>query len=100
MNEKGLDWGRGREDLSHQTNSGVSRREFLKAAVAAGVLAGALPGWGAETESGMPYGRLGRTAEKISAIGLGGYHIGVPSDEQEAIRIIRSGWVEAPWETL
>src|SRR5438046_8588379 len=33
---------------------------------------------------------LGRTREKVSAIGLGGYHIGEPKDEQEGIRIIRS----------
>ena len=77
-------------DLRSQTAAGVSRREFLKAAVATGILAGTLPGWAAETESGMPYRRLGRTGEKVSAIGLGGYHIGVPKDEQEGIRLIRS----------
>jgi predicted aldo/keto reductase-like oxidoreductase len=33
---------------------------------------------------------LGRTSEKVSAIGLGGYHIGYQSDENESIRIIRS----------
>jgi aryl-alcohol dehydrogenase-like predicted oxidoreductase len=33
---------------------------------------------------------LGRTGEKISAIGLGGYHIGVPRDEQDGIRLIRT----------
>ena len=80
----------GQADLGSQTNSGVSRREFLKTAVATGLLAGAIPAWAAETESDMPYRRLGRTGEKVSAIGLGGYHIGVASDEQEAIRIIRS----------
>ncbi|MEO6181625.1 MAG: aldo/keto reductase [Verrucomicrobiota bacterium] len=45
--------------------------------------------WGAETKSGMPYRTLGRTGEKISALGLGGYHIGNP-EEQEGIKIIRS----------
>mgnify|MGYP001469297265 CR=1 FL=1 len=62
----------------------------MKTAVTTGLLASAVPAWAAETESGMPYRRLGRTGEKVSAIGLGGYHIGVPSDEKEAIRIIRS----------
>jgi predicted aldo/keto reductase-like oxidoreductase len=38
----------------------------------------------------MPYRTLGRSGEKVSLLGLGGYHIGVPSDEQEGIRIIRS----------
>ena len=81
---------RGQEDLRGPSPSGVSRREFLKAAVATGILAGTLPGWAAETESGMPYRRLGRTGEKVSAIGLGGFHIGVPKDEQEGIRLVRS----------
>jgi uncharacterized protein len=38
---------------------------------------------------GMIYRPLGRTGEKVSAIGLGGFHIGVQKDEQESIRIIR-----------
>jgi aryl-alcohol dehydrogenase-like predicted oxidoreductase len=34
---------------------------------------------------------LGRTGEKVSAIGLGGFHIGVPElDDTESIRIIRT----------
>src|SRR5205085_2279073 len=33
---------------------------------------------------------LGRTGEKVSAIGLGGYHIGEPKDEQESLRLIRA----------
>jgi aryl-alcohol dehydrogenase-like predicted oxidoreductase len=68
----------------------VTRREFLKAAVATGALAGAVSTWAAESEGEMLYRRLGRTGEKVSAIGLGGFHIGIPRDEQEAIRIIRS----------
>ncbi len=38
----------------------------------------------------MPYRTLGRSGEKVSLIGLGGFHIGVPKDEQEGIRIIRT----------
>lgn len=43
------------------------------------------------TRSGdMLYRTLGRTKEKVSLIGLGGFHIGKQKDEQESIRIIRS----------
>jgi hypothetical protein len=63
------------------------RREFfgtLMGAAAAQVLA-------AQTRSGdMIYRTLGKTGERVSAIGLGGSHIGRPREEQEAIRIIRS----------
>jgi aryl-alcohol dehydrogenase-like predicted oxidoreductase len=45
----------------------------------------------AQTEShGMIYRTLGRTGERVSAIGLGGYHLGHPKDPNEAILIVRS----------
>ncbi len=45
----------------------------------------------AETIQAIPYRTLGRTGERVSAIGLGGYHLGQPSlPEAEAIRIIRA----------
>ena len=43
-----------------------------------------------EGSKDMPYRMLGRTGEKVSAIGLGGHHIGRPQDAREGIRIIRS----------
>jgi predicted aldo/keto reductase-like oxidoreductase len=45
----------------------------------------------AQTESDvMIYRPLGRTGERVSAIGLGGYHLGHPKDPNDAIRIVRS----------
>src|SRR5207244_1599278 len=42
-------------------------------------------------ESGqMQYRTLGRTGERVSIIGVGGYHIGVQRDASESIRIIRT----------
>lgn len=38
----------------------------------------------------MIYRKLGRTGERVSAIGLGGYHLGLTADAAEAIRIVRS----------
>lgn len=43
-----------------------------------------------EKRGGMPYRTLGRTGEKVSLIGLGGYHIGMQADERESIEIIRA----------
>lgn len=37
----------------------------------------------------MPYRVLGHTGEKVSLMGLGGFHIGLMPDEQEGIAIIR-----------
>jgi predicted aldo/keto reductase-like oxidoreductase len=72
-------------------DGGVTRREFLEIAVAAtcGAGAGRLS-WAAEIPGGIPYRMLGRTGEKVSIIGLGGYHLGNPKDELESIRIIRT----------
>jgi len=64
----------------------VERREFI-AGMAALSAAGALR---AADSSGMIYRNFGTTGEKVSAIGLGGHHIGRPKDENEGIRIIRS----------
>ena len=57
---------------------------------------GPLPGAPKEGEiklpanASMPMRELGKTGVKVSLLGLGGYHIGVPKDEQEGIRIIRT----------
>jgi predicted aldo/keto reductase-like oxidoreductase len=73
------------------TDRNLTRREFVKLAAAAGVAVSTVPTlWAAETKTEMPMRTLGRTGEKISLVGLGGFHAGVPRDEQETIRIIRS----------
>jgi aryl-alcohol dehydrogenase-like predicted oxidoreductase len=43
------------------------------------------------SQRNMPYRMLGRTSQRVSAIGMGGFHIGQPHiDEAESIRLIRS----------
>src|SRR5437667_4518804 len=64
----------------------MGRRKFM-AGVAALSAGGALR---AASSDGMIYRILGKTGEKVSAIGLGGHHIGRPKDPKEGIRIIRS----------
>ena len=65
--------------------SDLQRREFI-ASLAGLSVAAALRG---EIRDGVIYRNLGSTGERVSAIGIGGYHIGVPS-EDEGIRIIRT----------
>jgi len=72
--------------------SSISRRGFLGFAAASIFLAGASKdALRAESRNGIPYRTLGRTGEKVSVVGLGGYHLGKQADPQESIRIIRSG---------
>ena len=74
----------------------VSRREFLGMTAASLLMAGSLGGAAKsdtkpDTRNGMPYRTLGRSKEKVSLVGLGGYHLGNQADPQESIRIIRTG---------
>jgi predicted aldo/keto reductase-like oxidoreductase len=70
----------------------ITRRDFVKLA-AAGTLTAATAGplFAAEVKQGeMIYRTLGSTGEKVSALGLGGFHFAEPKDVQESIRILRS----------
>src|SRR5580692_1449961 len=73
-------------------DSGISRRGFLGFAAASVFMAHAdqqvVP---SESRTGIAYRTLGRSKEKVSIIGLGGYHLGKQADPQESIRIIRTG---------
>jgi hypothetical protein len=82
-----------REELS------VDRRDFLKTATVAA--AGSIGPLGAQSthssnvtrrpeSPNMIYRELGRTCERVSAIGIGGYHIGKHQDASESIRLLRT----------
>jgi uncharacterized protein len=69
-----------------------SRREFLGITAASLLVAGTLSRTAAaDRKNGIPYRPLGHTGEKVSVIGLGGYHLARPSTTEESIRIIRTG---------
>jgi len=77
-----------------------SRREFLHGSVAGfagAALGGSVLGrlgraqeaeGDSAAESSMPMRELGKSGEKVSILGVGGYHIGVPA-ESEATRLIQ-----------
>jgi predicted aldo/keto reductase-like oxidoreductase len=81
----------------------MQRRDFLRTATTAAGAAATGPllnpilraeaGISASVDpqsAGMIYRPLGSTGERVSAIGLGGYHIGKPSlQEQDAIQLMR-----------
>jgi len=64
----------------------MERREFLTTLAALRIAAKL----DAQTSNGMIYRNLGTTGERVSALGLGGYHMAVPREESESIRIVRS----------
>jgi aryl-alcohol dehydrogenase-like predicted oxidoreductase len=77
----------------------MDRRDFLKTATVAAAGTVASPGAQSARSStathrpespNMIYRELGGTGERISAIGLGGYHIGKQRDPAESIRLLRT----------
>ncbi|NYF51900.1 aldo/keto reductase [Tunturiibacter gelidoferens] len=79
----------------------MERRDFLKTATVAGVSA-AIP-LNAQTpptasqpikrpeSPDMIYRELGTTGERVSAIGMGGYHLGKQKDPSESIQLLHAG---------
>jgi len=71
----------------------VKRRDFLRSAAIAALASSTVkqPVHAAPASDGIPRRTLGRTGEKTSLVGLGGYHIGLASlSDEEASRIVRT----------
>src|ERR1700722_5781942 len=77
----------------------MDRRDFLKTATvaAAGTVASTsaqggqpVPVTPRPESPNMIYRELGRTGERVSAIGLGGYHIGKQQGPDESVRLVRA----------
>jgi uncharacterized protein len=70
----------------------MDRRRFLQTAAATTLMTSLSKQLADATNKGtVPTRVLGHTGEKVSMVGLGGYHLGMQAEEQESIRIIRSG---------
>jgi uncharacterized protein len=68
-----------------------TRREFLEMVAASMMGASFGQSTVAETKNRIPYRVLGRTGEKVSIVGIGGYHLGRPGVEsEESLRIVRT----------
>ena len=69
----------------------MDRRDFLRKSAVASFAVSLNPQLSHASAQPVPRRTLGRTGEKVSMIGIGGYHLGAPSvEEQEAIRIVRT----------
>jgi predicted aldo/keto reductase-like oxidoreductase len=84
----------------------MERRDFLKSATAAGIASAIATNAQTTTQSSraapnapnkrpespdMIYRELGTTGERVSAIGMGGYHLGKQSDPSQSIQLIHAG---------
>jgi uncharacterized protein len=67
----------------------MNRRRFLQTAAATTLITSLHKNRAQADTKDVPRRTLGRTGEKVSVIGVGGYHIGVP-DESESVRIVRT----------
>jgi predicted aldo/keto reductase-like oxidoreductase len=75
-----------------EPTTNLNRRNFLQAG-AAGLAAVSLAGTAVAAQEksagGIPLRPLGRTGEKVTMIGLGGFHAAVPEAEDASIRLIQ-----------
>ncbi len=74
------------------TSAAATRRQFLEFA-AAGIVAATIrqEARGDQPKHDIPHRTLGRTGEKVSVVGIGGYHLGRPGvTEDESLRIVRT----------
>jgi predicted aldo/keto reductase-like oxidoreductase len=67
----------------------MKRREFIKGIAVTGIATSVDPVVYSSTGE-IPRRTLGHSGEKVSIVGLGGYHIGSQKAENESIRIIRA----------
>ena len=69
----------------------MNRRDFLKLALASSLAGSAISPAAAKTkERSIPHRTLGRTGARVSAIGIGGFHLGKAESEEESTRIVRT----------
>ena len=64
----------------------INRRDVIAGLAGLGLSVSAR----SEANREMMYRPFGKSGEKVSAIGLGGHHIGRPKDPQVGIRLIRT----------
>ncbi len=68
----------------------MDRRRFLQTAAVTTLMTTLQKNRARAETNAVPMRTLGRSGEKVSIVGLGGYHIGMQKDENESIRIIRT----------
>ncbi|HYF52594.1 MAG TPA: aldo/keto reductase [Planctomycetota bacterium] len=86
------------EESKECGSCGIERRRFIALLAEAGLTGALLALLGRAgraddkpaRQKPMQFRMLGRTREKVSIVGLGGYHMGMQQDEQESIRIVRT----------
>jgi predicted aldo/keto reductase-like oxidoreductase len=67
----------------------MKRREFIKGIAVTGIASTIDPQLNAASDE-IPRRTLGHTGERVSMVGLGGYHMGNQDNESESIRIVRT----------